>query len=338
MRQLLTIPHRQRPGLCPVNGIRDLIHWRSGRDWSNEFLWGLGQGAGFAYLRFDSADPPRQVYTGAATARQHRYLAGLLNANLTEVENRTFKFSFSKAREAVDAATPPVLGPIDMFHLHYYEDVYHKRHIPIHYVLLVGYDDENAYVHDTSKEDVQVISLEELQSAWDVNVPGLGKRNRLVVMEIPQELAPTEMLIRRSIADACQTMLRPPVSMVGIPAMRRVAREIIDWPEELGGDAAARCLRHVLEYLNSPPDPEGHHHTAGRDLYIAFLQEAEELTGLDLSAAIRWLRESMSTIPALAEAIRRDDLERAAICFGRMAEAETEAYSELSRIVGMPAS
>ncbi|MEW6105746.1 MAG: BtrH N-terminal domain-containing protein [Bacillota bacterium] len=338
MRQLLTIPHRQRPGLCPVNGIRDLIHWRSGRDWSNEFLWGLGQGAGFAYLRFDSADPPRQVYTGAATARQHRYLAGLLNANLTEVENRTFKFSFSKAREAVDAGTPPVLGPIDMFHLHYYEDVYHKRHIPIHYVLLVGYDDENAYVHDTSKEDVQVISLEELQSAWDVNVPGLGKRNRLVVMEIPQELAPTEMLIRRSIADACQTMLRPPVSMVGIPAMRRVAREIIDWPEELGGDAAARCLRHVLEYLNSPPDPEGHHHTAGRDLYIAFLQEAEELTGLDLSAAIRWLRESMSTIPALAEAIRRDDLERAAICFGRMAEAETEAYSELSRIVGMPAS
>ena len=49
MRQLLTIPHRQRPGLCPVNGIRDLIHWRSGRDWSNEFLWGLGHGAGFAY-------------------------------------------------------------------------------------------------------------------------------------------------------------------------------------------------------------------------------------------------------------------------------------------------
>jgi hypothetical protein len=47
--------------MCPVNGIRGLVQWRSGQDWSNEFLWGLGQGGGFAYLRFNAADPPRQV-------------------------------------------------------------------------------------------------------------------------------------------------------------------------------------------------------------------------------------------------------------------------------------
>jgi hypothetical protein len=47
--------------MCPVNGIRDLVQWRSGQDWTNEFLWGLGQGGGFAYLRFNAADPPRQV-------------------------------------------------------------------------------------------------------------------------------------------------------------------------------------------------------------------------------------------------------------------------------------
>ena len=212
--------------MCPVNGIRDLVHWRSGRDWSNEFLWGLGQGGGFAYLRFNSADPPRQ-------------------------------------REAVDAGTPPVLGPLDMFHLHFYDDIYHKRHIPIHFVLLVGYEDENAYVHDTDKEKVQVILLDELRLAWDVNVPGLGKRNRLAIIDVPQELPPTDVLIRRSIADECKTMLHPPVSMVGTPAMKKVAREIARWPEELGEDIALKCLRQVREYLNSPPDLEGHHLTAG---------------------------------------------------------------------------
>jgi len=36
MDQLLTIPHRRAHGMCPVNGVRDLVHWRSGRDWSNE--------------------------------------------------------------------------------------------------------------------------------------------------------------------------------------------------------------------------------------------------------------------------------------------------------------
>jgi len=226
MGQVLKIPHRRGHGLCPVNGIRDLVQWRTGRDWSNQFLWGLGQGGGFAYLRFSMADPPRQVYWGIATPRQHRYLAELLEADLAEIEKRTFKFSWGKARAALDAGTPPVLGPLDMFHLHYYESIYHQRHIPIHLVLLVGYDDERAYVHDTDTDDVQAIPLEELQLAWDVNVPALGKRNRLVVLDVPQDLPATDTLVRRSIADQCASMLHPPVSMVGIPAMKKVAREI----------------------------------------------------------------------------------------------------------------
>ncbi|UCF06562.1 MAG: DUF4872 domain-containing protein [bacterium] len=334
MGRLQTIPHRRAHGMCPVNGIRDLVHWRSGQDWSNEFLYGLGQGGGFAYLRFKAADPPRQVYWGIAGPRQHKYLAELLDAEYTDFENRAFKFSWNKAREAMDAGTPPVLGPLDMFHLHFYEDIYHKRHIPIHYVLLVGYKEEQAYVHDTDKEDIQEISLDELQLAWDVNVPGLGKRNRLVVLDISQHLPPVDMLIRRSIADECQTMLHPPVSMVGISAMEKVASEIARWPEELGKDTATQCLRQVREYLNSPPDLEGDHLTAGRDLYITFLQEAGEMAELDFSEAIGRLRESIAAIPELAEAIRRNRLEEAAACFQRIAEVEAETYTKLSEIVG----
>jgi hypothetical protein len=334
MANLLTIPHRVRPGLCPVNGIRDLVQWRSGRDWSNEFLWGLGQGGGFAYLRVNVADPPRQVYWGTSTPRQHKYLAGLLGAGYAESENRVFKSSWPKAREAVDAGRPPVIGPLDMFYLPWYGDIYHRRHIPIHYLLLVGYDDTHAYVHDTGEQDVQTIPIEELRLAWDVNVPGLGKRNRLVVLDIPRDLPPTAALIRQAIADECQAMLHPPVSMVGIPAMRKVAREIAGWPEELGEEVAARCLRQVREYLNSPPDLEGNHLTAGRDLYLAFLQEAGPLAGLDFSAAIVCLSESLETIPGVADAIRTNDLAQAAAGFERIAAAETKAYTMLSRIVG----
>jgi hypothetical protein len=105
-----------------------------------------------------------------------------------------------------------------------------------------------------------------------VNVLGLGKRNRLVVFDVPESLPPTEALIRKSIADQCQAMLQPAVSMVGIPAMQKVAREIPQWPEELGEGTAAKCLRQVREYLNSPPDLEGDHLTAGRDRYVAFLR------------------------------------------------------------------
>jgi hypothetical protein len=335
MNQLLTIRHRRARGMCPVNGIRDLVHWRFGRDWSNEFVYGLGQGAGFAYLRFKSADPPRQVYWGVAGPRQHEYLAELLGAGYSVVEKRSFKFAWRKACQAVDAGSPPVLGPLDMFYLHYYPDIYRQRHIPIHYVLLVGYEDEKAYVHDTGQDDVQTVPLNELQAAWDVNVPGLGKRNRLAIFDLHENLAPTEALIRRSIADKCQTMLCPPVSLVGIPAMEKLAREIVRWPEELGEDTAAACLRQVQEYLNSPPDLAGDHLTAGRDLYITFLQEAGAMAGLDFSGAIRRLRQSMSIIPPLAKAIRQGYLEEAAAHIGRIAQEEAEAYKELSQGVGV---
>jgi hypothetical protein len=116
MKQLLNIPHRTSHGMCPANGIHDLVHWRTSRDWSNEFLWGLGQGGAFAYLRFNAADPPRQMYIDISTPRQQRYLAELFEADFTESENRAFRSSWGKALQALDGGMPPVLGPMDMFH------------------------------------------------------------------------------------------------------------------------------------------------------------------------------------------------------------------------------
>jgi hypothetical protein len=334
VEHFITIPHRHAHGLCPINGIRDLIDWRTGNNWSNEFLFGLGQGGGFAYLRFSFADPPRQVYWGTATPRQHKYLAELLMADYAELENRSFKYSWKKAQEAVKSGTPPILGPLDMFYLPFYADIYQQRHIPIHYLLLVGYDNENAYVHDTDQIDVQTVPLNELELAWDVNIPGLGKRNRLVTLNIPKGIASTDSLIRRSISDECKMMLHPPVSMVGIPAMEKVSREITNWSQELGKDVADKCLRQVREYLNSPPDLMGNHLTAGRDLYITFLEQAGEIAGLDFSDAIHQLRNAMSMIPGIAEAIQQDHIKEAAAGFAGIAETERKAYTTLLLCVG----
>jgi hypothetical protein len=331
---LLTIPHRPATGMCPINGIRDLIQWRASRDWSNEFLHGLGQGGGFAYLRFNFAEPPRQVYWGTASPRQHKYLADLCAAPFTEFENVSFKYSWKKAMQALDNGVPPVLGPLDMFHLHFYPQIYHQRHIPIHYLLLVGYDGNNAYVLDTGFDSVQTLPLSELEAAWDVNTPGLGKRNRLVIIDIPTQIAPTSSLIKKSIHDQCSMMLKPPVSMLGIPAMQKLSREISAWPHELGEQATLRCLRQVREYLNSPPDLMGNHLTAGRDIYIAFLEQAASMVGLDFSNVIERFRNAMAIIPEIAVTIQQDDLARASTGFATIAEVEKEAFTILAQCVG----
>lgn len=336
MEHLLTIPHRLAHGLCPINGIRDLVHWHTGRDWSNEFVHGLGQGGGFAYLRFSFADPPRQVYWGTASPRQHKYLADLFAAPYTEFENTSFKYSWKKAMRAVDDGTPPILGPLDMFYLHFYPEIYHLRHIPIHYLMLVGYDDDHAYFHDTGLDTVQVLTLTELEPAWDVYCPGLGKRNRLAILDVPPDIAPTKALIHRSIHDQCAMMLKPPVSMLGIPAVQKLSREIATWPDELGEQASGRCLQQVREYLNSPPDLLGGHLKAGRDIYINFLEQAASMAGLDFSGAIDRLRAAMSIIPTIAGAIEKGDLISVAASFDRIADEEKYAFTVLNLCIDEP--
>jgi hypothetical protein len=329
----LVLPHRPAHALCIVNGIRDLIEWKTGRNWSNAFVYGLGQGSSFAYIKVKTAIPPRQVYWGISTPRQHEYLARLLGANLTLSENRTFSFAWNKACASVEAGVPPILGPLDMYYLPYYEHIYRKRHIPIHYVLLVGYDGRNAYVHDTDKDDVQGIPLNELEAAWNVVSPGLGKKNRLAILDIPEKIPPDADLVRMSIAEKCRTMLQPPVSILGVPGMKKLAREIPGWREELGGELTAACLLQVREYLNTPPDLSGDHLTATHDLYIAFLQEAGKSSGMDFNGPIAFLQDSMAFIPGLAHAVRASLLKEAAELVRRMADFETVAYTELRKLV-----
>ena len=180
---------------------------------------------------------------------------------------------------------------------------------------------------------MQTIPLNDLEMAWDVNVPGLGKRNRLATLDIPNQIAPTETLIRKSIGDQCRMMLKPPVSMVGIPAMQKVAREMANWPEELGMDKTRLCLRQVREYLNSPPDIMGNHLTAGRDIWITFLEQAGAMANLDLSEATYLFRAGMAILPEIAEAIQQEELSEAAEGFSRVAENEKKAYSILQKIV-----
>ena len=333
MSYRISLPHHPAGGLCIVNGIRDLIHWRTGRDWSNEFVYGLGQGSGFAYIKFKAAQPPRQVYWGMATPHQHEYLARLTCAGYTIKENRTFKFAWNKACEALEASKPPILGPLDMFYLPYYEQIYHKRHIPLHYVLLVGHDAQKAYVHDTDKDDCQTIPLDELEQAWNVNAPAMGKKNRLVIFDFPEKLTASEELICRSIGDKCLAMLRPPMNMLGIPGMRKLAQEIRGWPEELGEQVAAACLQQAREYLNTPPDLTGDHLTATRDLYIGFLQEAGAITGKDFTSPITALSEAMVVIAELAPVIQKCELGAASALILRIAEIETKAYIALSEVV-----
>jgi hypothetical protein len=141
-----------------------------------------------------------------------------------------------------------MVGALDMYYLHYYPELYKKEHIPIHYVLVVGYDDEKetAYVHDCSMEKIQQISYDEFEKSLNVSVPGMSKKNTYRVFSIPGTL-PSELTIaEKGLAHKANRMLKPPVSMFGIPAMRKLSKEISGWTDK-------DCYTHMAAYAGLTP-------------------------------------------------------------------------------------
>jgi hypothetical protein len=77
-------------------------------------------------------------------------------------------------------------------------------------------------------------------------------------------------------------MLAAPVSMLGLKGMRKLARELPQWPEELSPSQLDASLCHLVEFTGFPPVPPNRltgyydapdHHTANRDGFANLLRQ-----------------------------------------------------------------
>jgi len=245
--KLHTLPHRVCESTCYVNGLEDLLAWK-GQHYTDFLLSVLGGMAGFTYFRFKRADPPCMVYWGANPKYLMKDLSSIIGFKETVVEGRSFEYTFSRLKGFVEEEQPVVAGALDMYYLHYYPDLYKKQHVPIHYVLVVGYDDEEetVFVHDCSHKNVQRISYDEFEKSMNVNVPGMSKRNTIRAITLPQKI-PSELEVAKKVfSQKAGRFLHPPVRLFGIPAMRKLADEIFEWDNK-------KCFEHMVTYATTPP-------------------------------------------------------------------------------------
>ena len=161
--KLISLPHKVSDSECYVNGIEDILAWK-GRHYTDHLLSVIGGMASFAYLKFKRASPPNMVYWGANAKYLVQNLEEIIGFKQSLVEGRTFASTLSKLKEYIDQDTPAVVGALDMFYLHYYPKIYGNQHIPIHYMLVVGYDDnrQSFLVQDCGRSGVQEVSYDEM--------------------------------------------------------------------------------------------------------------------------------------------------------------------------------
>jgi len=247
MSKLIKIPHEVHESTCYVNGLYDVLAWK-GAKYDYFLLPIIGGMASFAYLKFKLAKPPCMVYWGNNPKYLLNDLSQIIGFSQIVSEGKSFKNEFPKIKRHLDNDEPVMVGALDMYYLHYYPELYKKEHVPIHYLLLVGYDDykQTVSIHDCSFDGVQQLPLVEFEASLNVNVPGMSKKNTYRIFRLPQKM-PTELEIaEKGLAYKASRMLTPPVNMFGVPAMRKLAKEITTWEHEA-------CYNHMVAYAGLTP-------------------------------------------------------------------------------------
>jgi hypothetical protein len=279
--------YRHVPGNhCGSTALRNLLGFH-GVEISEEMAFGLGAGACFYYVVLDEHSPSR--FTNGRTAR--------LEENFLELTGAPFRLrtaadpdaSWELAREAVDEGRP-VLLLTDLYYLDHYG---RSAHFPGHAVVLAGYDEELAWVSDTSFEDLQTTSLEGLREARHSQQPVFPLEGHAI--DLPKgTLIDRDDLVAhapKAIERAASRMLEPPLGdFEGLPALRRFAAEVGGWPE--AAEDWQWCTRFLYQVIERRGTGGGNF----RKMYSRFLEEtgyeesaiaseaAEEWTGLALAA------------------------------------------------------
>ncbi len=326
MRKLITLPHRVCDSTCFWNGIEDLFTWK-GTNYPDFLLPSVGGMPSFAYINFKRADPPHQVYWGSCPKYLIRDLAKITGFGETVSEGKAFKSMFTKLREFIDTGQPVMAGALDMYYLHYFPYLYKKIHVPIHYVLVVGYDDEKkvVFVNDCTCKDVQKISYNEFEQSLNVSTPGMSRKNTFRAFSLPEKIPSEFEVAKKGFLFKAEKFLKPPVNLFGIPAMQKAARAILEWDDK-------KCFEHMVTYATTPPMlPTTCENSNGmRFRQAAVLEALGNKYNLDCwTEASALFRKSGEIIISLCEAAMKQDRKAVSDSLLDVAAIEEKAYKLL---------
>jgi hypothetical protein len=286
--------YSHRPGNhCGSTALRNLLGFH-GVEISEEMALGLGAGVCFYYVPLDNQSPSR--FTNGRVARLEEQFLELTGMPLTIETFDGPEPSWEAAHGAVDAGRP-VLLLTDLYYLDHYGS---SAHFPGHAVVLAGYDDDCAYLSDTAFTELQPTRLENLARARHGENPLFPLAGHMLDAG-GADLADPRAAASAAIARNARQMLEPALGEYeGLPALRKFAAEVGEWPDQLPD--WQWCARFSYQVIERRGTGGGNF----RLMYSRFLAECgREEAGLAAEAAARWT-ELAGTLLAASEADEPD--------------------------------
>lgn len=252
------------------NGVASNLLTHNGLEISEPMIFGLGSGLFFVYLPF--------IKVNHAPAISYRPMPGTIFGNASKllgVKIKRQKFSNpSSAQKALDDNIKnniPTGLQVGVYGLKYFPDEY-RFHFNAHNLVVYGKNNTEYLISDPVMQEVTTLTEKELEEVRFAKGTLAPKGHLYYPTYIPKEVD-WQKAIKKAILKNCNQMLAP-VPLVGVKAMRKLARDIKKWPVKKGVAKTNYNLAQLIRMQEEIGTGGG----GFRFIYAAFLQEAAQKT------------------------------------------------------------
>ena len=316
MNKRLQIEHRVCDYACMWRGIEDIYQTKAKEEVPEFFFFTLSGQGEFSYLRQPKSENKYLVTWGDGRPKKiYSKVNDLIGFTYHHSEGTSFEQLLKKVKQEIDDGYPVVLGALDMYYLEYYPKIYHRFHIPIHYITAIGYDDEKQVLDilDCGVPEVKQLSFKLCEEALNVEPTGLGKKNGMCKIRFQENLPTLKEIAVKGFARKCENVLHPQVSFTGISGMRKLAKEIDTWQKHLTPEDYRKALASFCQFTGTVPNPperlfgckeDAILHHGCRDKYAKLLLELSESCGiLEWKQAAGYFEESGERVQKITDSM-----------------------------------
>ncbi|UYW01000.1 BtrH N-terminal domain-containing protein [Flavobacterium agricola] len=248
------------------NGVASNLLKNKGINLSEPMVFGIGSGLFFFYLPF--------LKVNHAPAISYRPMPGFIFNRLAKrlgIKIKRIKFSDKqKAKQTLDnnlAQNIPSGLQVGVYNLSYFPDEY-RFHFNAHNLVVFGKDGDNYLISDPVMQTSTVLTADELERVRFAKGALAPKGHIYYPIYIPETLN-LALAIKKGIKQTCNDMLAP-VPIVGVKAMRWLAKSIVKWPNKVGTKKANYYLAQMVRMQEEIGTGGG----GFRYIYAAFLAES----------------------------------------------------------------
>ena len=248
------------------NGVASNLLKFNGINISEPMVFGIGSGLFFFYFPF--------LKVNQAPAISYRPMPGFIfnkAAKRLGITVKRIKFSSpEKAQIALENNLKnniPSGLQVGVYNLTYFPDEY-RFHFNAHNLVVYGKKENTFLISDPVMETVTTLTEAELEKVRFAKGVLSPKGQMYYPTNIPSEIN-WEKAIKKGIKNTCNDMLAP-VPIVGVAAMRFLAKSIRKWPKTKG----VKVANHYLAQMIRMQEEIGTGGGGFRFIYGAFLQEA----------------------------------------------------------------